>query len=92
VGGICKEIDSRVKTEVAQLRSKEDYELGDLVLARDAVSKEMTQDLTGKPYEAGDLSREIDARIKSKVAEICGKETYGFGDLTQTSSKSCPRN
>jgi hypothetical protein len=87
VGDICKEIDSRVKTEVAQIRNKEEYELGDLVLAMDAVSKEMTQDLTGKPYEAGDLSREIDNRIKSKLAEICGKETYEVGDLTREMDK-----
>lgn len=30
MGDISKEIDARVKAEVAKLRGKEDYELGDL--------------------------------------------------------------
>ena len=33
IGDISKEIDSRVKQEVANMRDKEEYELGDLVLA-----------------------------------------------------------
>jgi hypothetical protein len=84
IGDISKEIDVRVKTEVTKLRGKEDgeYELGDLVLAMDKMSKEMTEGLTGKPYEAGDLSLELDTRIKGAVASYCGKETYEVGDLT----------
>ena len=85
IGDISKEIDVRVKTEVAKLRGKEDgeYELGDLVLAMDQMSKEMTEGLTGKPYETGDLSIELDKRIKGAVAKFCGKEEYEFGDLTK---------
>lgn len=85
VGDISKEIDSRVKDEVAKMRGKNEYELGDLSLAIDTLSKEMTCELTGKEeYEFGDLSKEIDRRIKSKVAEYCGKDTYEFGDLSRT--------
>jgi hypothetical protein len=84
IGDISKEIDVRVKGEVTKLRGKEDgeYELGDLVLAMDKMSKEMTEGLTGKPYVAGDLSTELDTRIKGAVASYCGKETYEVGDLT----------
>jgi hypothetical protein len=85
IGDISKEIDVRVKDEVAKLRGKEDgeYELGDLVLAMDQMSKELTEGLTGKPYETGDLSNELDKRIKGAVAKFCGKEEYEFGDLTK---------
>jgi hypothetical protein len=85
IGDISKEIDVRVKDEVAKLRGKGDgeYELGDLVLAMDQMSKEMTEGLTGKPYETGDLSIELDKRIKGAVAKFCGKEEYEFGDLTK---------
>jgi hypothetical protein len=84
IGDISKEIDVRVKTEVTKLRGKEDgeYELGDLVLAMDKMSKDLTEGLTGKPYEAGDLSIELDTRIKGAVASYCGKDTYEVGDLT----------
>jgi hypothetical protein len=85
IGDISKEIDVRVKDEVSKLRGKEngEYELGDLVLAMDQMSKEMTEGLTGKPYETGDLSIELDKRIKGAVAKFCGKEEYEFGDLTK---------
>lgn len=82
VGDISKELDSKVKAEVANFRGKEQYELGDFVLAMDEASKKMTEELTGKPYEAGDLSIELDSRIKSAVADYCGKEEYTPGDLT----------
>lgn len=48
VGDISKEIDDRVKGEVAKIRGKEEYELGDFVLAMDEMSKSMTEELTGK--------------------------------------------
>jgi predicted house-cleaning noncanonical NTP pyrophosphatase (MazG superfamily) len=83
VGDFTKELDNKVKAEVANFRGKEEYELGDFVLAMDEASKKMTEELTGKPYEAGDLSKELDSRIKSAVAEYCGKEEYTPGDLTQ---------
>jgi hypothetical protein len=84
IGDISKEIDVRVKGEVANLRGKGDgeYELGDLVLAMDQMSKDLTEGLTGKPYEPGDLSIELDTRIKGSVAKYCGKEEYEFGDLS----------
>jgi hypothetical protein len=84
IGDISKEIDVRVKNEVTKLRGKEsgEYELGDLVLAMDKMSKEMTEGLTGKPYEAGDLSTLLDTRIKGAVASYCGKDEYEVGDLT----------
>jgi hypothetical protein len=84
IGDVSKEIDVRVKGEVAKLRGKGDgeYELGDLVLAMDQMSKDLTEGLTGKPYEPGDLSIELDTRIKGAVSTYCGKEEYEFGDLT----------
>jgi len=82
LGDISKEIDDRVKTEVAKVRGKDDYELGDFVLAMDEMSKSMTEELTGKPYEAGDLSVELDRRVKGAAAAFCGKDEYELGDLS----------
>jgi len=79
LGDISKEVDVRVKSEVAALRGKEEYELGDFVMAIDEFSKNVTEELTGKPYETGDLSRELDSRIKGAVANYCGKDEYEFG-------------
>jgi len=83
VGDISKELDSRVKDEVAKFRGKEEYELGDFIMAMDDLSKQMTEDLTGKPYQAGDLTAELDNRVKATVAAYCETETYQVGDLTQ---------
>jgi len=86
VGDITKEIDTRVKDEVAKMRGKDDYELGDLSLALDKLSKDMTCNLIGKEpgeYEFGDLSKEIDTRVKSTVSEFCGNDSYEFGDLSK---------
>ena len=79
IGDISKEVDLRVKTEVANMRNKPEYELGDLTLAIDETAKSMTAELTGKPYEFGDLSKEIDSSIKTSVAKYCGKDEYEFG-------------
>jgi len=88
LGDVSKEIDARVKLEVAKLRGKDEYELGDLSAAMDKIAKDMTCDLTGKDdYEFGDLSVEIDTRIKSTVASFCGKEAYEFGDLSKEVDK-----
>jgi hypothetical protein len=81
IGDISKQIDTRVKGEVALLRGKDEYELGDFVLAMDEMSKKMTEDLTGQAYQAGDLSVELDRRVKMAAAKFCGKENYEFGDL-----------
>jgi hypothetical protein len=93
LGDISKEIDTRVKQEVATLRGKEDYELGDFVLAIDDLAKSMTEKLTGKNYEPGDLSIELDSRIKKAVASWSGKDEYEFGDLSREVAKRvqvCP--
>lgn len=87
MGDITKQIDSRVKSEIASMRGKEDYELGDLIVVMDNMAKDMTEDITGKPYEAGDLSKELDKRVKGTVAEYCGKEEYEFGDLSKEINK-----
>lgn len=88
VGDIAKEVDKRVKNEVASLRGKEEYELGDLSIALDDLSKELTCELTGKEnYEFGDLSKELDKRVKSAVADYCGKDTYELGDLSKEVSR-----
>jgi len=82
LGDITKEVDTRVKGEIALLRGKEEYEVGDLIVVVDNMVKDMTEDLTGKPYEAGDLSIELDRRVKGAVAIYCGNEEYKFGDLS----------
>jgi hypothetical protein len=87
LGDLSKEVDARVKDEVARLRNKDDYELFDLALAADEISKNFTEKLTGKPYQAGDLSVELDKRVKAKVAEFCGKDKYEFGDLSREVDK-----
>lgn len=83
VGDITKEIDNRVKSEIASMRGNEEYQLGDLIVVVDNMAKDMTEDLTGKPYEAGDLSKELDKRVKGAVAEYCGTDEYQFGDLSK---------
>lgn len=83
VGDITKEIDNRVKKEIAGMRGNDEYQLGDLIVVVDNMAKEMTEELTGKPYEPGDLTNEIDSRVKSTVASYCGKESYEFGDLSK---------
>ena len=87
MGDISKEVDKRVKDEIASFRGKEDYELGDLVLAMDEMSQSMTEEITGKPYETGDLSKVIDTKIKASVADFCGKDEYEFGDLSKEIDK-----
>eukprot|EP00565_Helicotheca_tamesis_P005185 CAMPEP_0185728904 /NCGR_PEP_ID=MMETSP1171-20130828/4313_1 /TAXON_ID=374046 /ORGANISM="Helicotheca tamensis, Strain CCMP826" /LENGTH=288 /DNA_ID=CAMNT_0028397657 /DNA_START=69 /DNA_END=935 /DNA_ORIENTATION=+ len=83
IGDISKELDVRVKDEVAKLRGKDEYELGDFTMALDQLSKDLTCELTGKDdYEFGDLSSEIDSRIKNTVASFCGKDEYELGDLS----------
>ena len=69
------------------MREKDEYELGDFVLAMDEMAKKMTEDLTGKEYEAGDLSIELDKRVKGAVAQWSGKDEYEFGDLSREVSK-----
>jgi len=84
VGDISKEMDARIKDEVARLRDKDEYELGDLSVALDEMSKEFTKELTGKDeYEVGDLSKEIDKRVKGAAANFCGKDEYEVGDLSK---------
>lgn len=83
VGDVSKELDVRVKDQVAKLRGKDEYELGDFTMALDGVAKDLTMELTGKDeYEAGDLSIELDKRVKESVAEFCGKDEYELGDLS----------
>lgn len=83
VGDITKEIDNRVKSEIASMRGNEEYQLGDLIVVVDNMAKDMTEEMTGKPYEAGDLSIELDKRVKSTVADFCGNDEYQFGDLSK---------
>ena len=74
VGDFSKEIDQRVKDEIAKMREKDEYELGDFSVVLDDKVKELVCELSGKDsYEFGDLSVEIDARVKKSVASFCGK-------------------
>merc|ERR1712127_390201 len=83
VGDFSKEIDKRVKEEVAKMREKDDYELGDLSVIMDVKVKEMVCELSGKDeYEFGDLSVEIDQRMKQSVAEFCGTDSYQVGECS----------
>ena len=43
-----READAKIKEEVARLRGKDEYELGDLSLALDQIAKEEVCKLTGK--------------------------------------------
>jgi hypothetical protein len=87
MGDFSKEVDARIKQGVAAIRGKPEYEVGDLILSLDEMSKDMTEKLTGKPYEVGDLSLEIDRRVKKAVASYIGKEEYEAGDLTRAVSE-----
>mmetsp|Transcript_1430 Transcript_1430/g.3299 ORF Transcript_1430/g.3299 Transcript_1430/m.3299 type:complete len:242 (+) Transcript_1430:69-794(+) len=88
VGDFSKEIDSRVKIEIAKMREKDEYELGDFSVVLDDKVKELVCELSGKDsYEFGDLSVEIDTRVKESVASFCGKDKYEFGDLSKELSK-----
>ena len=43
-----------MKQSVAEMRNKEEYELGDLSMALDTIAKDLTCELTGKDdYEFG---------------------------------------
>jgi len=48
IGDFSKEIDQRVKDEVAKMREKDDYELGDLSVVLDEKVKDLVCELSGK--------------------------------------------
>ena len=64
VGDISKEMDARIKDEVAKLRGKDEYELGDLSIALDGLVKEEVKKLSGKD-ECTCPQRRNDARVAS---------------------------
>mmetsp|Transcript_14588 Transcript_14588/g.40220 ORF Transcript_14588/g.40220 Transcript_14588/m.40220 type:complete len:237 (-) Transcript_14588:1488-2198(-) len=82
IGDVSKEIDRRVKEGISSMREKDEYELGDFILAMDEMSKSMVEEMTGKPYESGDLTVAIDQNIKDKIGEFTGTE-YEVGDITR---------
>jgi len=47
IGDVSKELDSRIKEEVARLRNKPEYELGDLSVALDEIVKNEVRPITG---------------------------------------------
>eukprot|EP00970_Alexandrium_tamarense_P009976 scaffold1976_cov187-Alexandrium_tamarense.AAC.5 len=88
VGDFSKEIDRRVKEEVAKMRDKPEYELGDFSVVLDGKVKELVCELSGKEtYEFGDLSTVIDTKVKESVAAFCGKDSYQPGDLSKELAK-----
>jgi hypothetical protein len=88
IGDFSKEIDRRVKDEVARMREKDEYELGDFSVVLDDQVKKMVCEMTGKDeYEFGDLSLEIDEQVKAQVAKFCGTDEYKFGDLSKELAK-----
>ena len=48
IGDFSKEVDRRVKEEVAKMREKDNYELGDLSVVLDGKVKELVCELSGK--------------------------------------------
>lgn len=48
IGDFSKEVDRRVKEEVAKMREKDEYELGDLSVVLDGKVKELVCELSGK--------------------------------------------
>lgn len=81
---ITKELDEKIKAQVAQMRGKDEYQVGDLSELLDAAVKAELCKVTGKPeYELGDLTVAIDERVKAAAARYCGKEEYEVGDLSQ---------
>jgi len=82
LGDISKELDGRIKEEVAKIRGKSEYELGDLTVALDTFAKTEVTRMTGKDaYDFGDLSIELDKRVKVAVGVYTGKGSYSSGDL-----------
>eukprot|EP00970_Alexandrium_tamarense_P013912 scaffold3776_cov192-Alexandrium_tamarense.AAC.5 len=82
VGDFSKEIDRRVKEEVAKMRDKPEYELGDFSIVLDG--KESVAVFCGKEsYQLGDLSKELTKRTKNDVLAFTGKTDYRFGDVTK---------
>eukprot|EP01082_Thalassiosira_pseudonana_P015739 g14086.t1 g14086 contig9:1129497-1129802(+) len=57
VGDFSKEIDRRVKEEVAKMRDKPEYELGDFSIVLDGKVKELVCELSGnESYEFEGIS------------------------------------
>ena len=50
VGDITKEVDARMKDEIAKMRGKDEYELGDLICVMDEMSKKMVEDATVRTF------------------------------------------
>jgi len=78
-------IDERLKSEVAKLRGKDEYEVGDLATALGTIATMLATELAESP-EAKQLERiatAVDADVKSALAEFCGKDEYEVGDVAR---------
>jgi hypothetical protein len=71
---LSKEIDSRVKSSVADFCGKDSYEPGDLTKEVTNRMKSRVEEFTGKPYQFGDISREIEQQRVEWVTDYLGKE------------------
>ena len=69
VGDISKEIDSRVKDAVSEMRGKDEYEIGDLTQALDSLAKDLTCELTGK--------EDYEVRIEFWLSIFLSSELFG---------------
>jgi hypothetical protein len=85
-GDLSKEIDTRVKSTVAEYCGKDTYEFGDLTREVSSRVKSRVEEFTGKPYEFGDIARTVEERRKGWVKNFLGEEAaknYVFGDITK---------
>merc|ERR1712238_502945 len=80
LGDITKEIDTRVKSQVATMRGKEEYEIGDISKEIEKKRRSWVKNYLGedaaKDYMFGDIT-------KKAFTKYTGKDDYEFGDVTK---------
>jgi len=84
-GDLSREIDSRIKSAVADYCGKDAYEVGDLSRAVASKVSETVDELVGD-YEFGDISREVERRRREWVKDFLGEDaaaSYQFGDISK---------
>ena len=87
IGDLSKEIDTRIKTTVAEFCGKEEYEFGDLSREISNRVQNRVEEFTGKSdYEFGDITKEIENRRRQWAATFLGSQeaadNYQFGDAS----------
>lgn len=82
---VTKQVDARIKAEVARWRGKESYEIGDFVKAISEACQTIIEDVTGsKPMkQLGEFTTKVDTKVKKAAADFCHKDEYSPGDVTK---------